>query len=81
MLPNGSNAPSLTQDCPAGADKRRWGLADGLCCAGPAARARVGRARVGRARVGRGANKRRWGIAGNDKGTTVGQLPGEACCR
>ena len=55
MLPNGSNAPSLTQDCPAGADKRRWGLADGLCCAGPAARARVGRARVGRARVGRGS--------------------------
>ena len=29
MLPHWRHAPSLVQDCPAGADKRRWGVADG----------------------------------------------------
>ena len=29
MLPHGSNGPSLVQDYPAGADKRRWGITDG----------------------------------------------------
>ena len=29
MVPNGSNAPSLVQDCPAGANKRRKGVAGG----------------------------------------------------
>ena len=28
-----------------------------------------------------GADKRLWEVAGNDKGTTGGQLPGDACGR
>ena len=29
MIPHWRHDPSLVQDCPAGADKRRWGVADG----------------------------------------------------
>ena len=48
------HAPSLVQDCPTGANRRRKGVAGGVLLHG---------------RGLRGADKHRWGIADNDKGT------------
>ena len=59
-------APSLVRRCPAGADKRQIGVADGACCTG-----------AGRA----GTDKRQKGVAGNDGGVTGDQLHDGACAR